>query len=277
VDYYSVPANTTGTFATTPVLTGNWQKALTFGYSLNGKEFTVAQGSLYTAISDNTDKAIASAVAYGESGYVGTGLQILGGTNGSTFKTRDGRKLTKAVDTGWAPANGTISDIVTLWGLTDLAASQTDAIAVSLSFNISAFNISDLQAGLVCLGSQDLKSGVWTNAVDDNAVGGTKNFVYGPYSSTYGLGTYGIDPVAGTAWAVVNGPNRNFAAISTPTAPLPWDLNGDGVVNTADLVLLNSAIRARSSNPIYDLTGDGVVNASDTRWLTLHYTNVGGR
>jgi len=276
-DYYSVPANTTGTFATTPVLTGNWQKALTFGYSLNGQEFQVAQGNSYTAISDTTAKAILNAAAYGESGYVGTAVQILNGTNGSALKTHDGRKLTKAVDTGWAPANGTISDIVTLWGLTDLAASQTDTIVVSVSFNTSAYNASDLQNGLYCLGSQDLKSGGWINAVDDNIVGGTKGFVYGPYSSSYGLGTYGIDPVAGTAWAVVNGPNRNFAVIPTPTTPLPSDLNGDGVVNTADATLLSRAIATHSTNPVYDLTGDGVVNASDLKWLMLHYTNVGGK
>jgi hypothetical protein len=276
-DYYSVPANTTGTFAATPVLTGNWQKALTFGYSLNGQEFQVAQGASYSVVSDDTTKAIANAAAYNESGYVGTAVQILNGTNGSTLKTHDGRKLTKAVDTGWAPANGTVSDIFTLWGLTDLAAAQTDTIVVSVSFNTSAFNASDLQSGLYCLGSQDLKSGAWINAVDDNIVGGSKNFVYGSYGSSYGLGTWGIDPVAGTAWAVVNGPNRNFAVIPTPTATLPWDLNGDGVVNSADLAVLNGAIRARSTNPIYDLTGDGVVNAADTRWLTLHYTNVGGK
>jgi hypothetical protein len=277
VDYYAVPANTTGTFATTPVLTGNWQKALTLGYSLNGQEFTVAEGNSYTTITDNTTKAGANAVAYGESGYLDTTVQILNGSNGSALKTHDGRKLTKAVDTGWAPANGTASDIVTLWGLTDLAASQTDTIAISVSFNTSAYNASDLQAGLYCLGSRDLKSGVWINAVDDNIVGGHKQFVYGPYSSAYGLGTYGIDSVAGTAWAVVNGPDRDFAVISTPTAPLPWDLNGDGVVNTADATLLSKAIATRSTNPAYDLTGDGVVNASDLKWLMLHYTNVGGK
>ena len=281
VDYYSVPANTTSTFATTPVLTGNWQKALTFGYSLNGQEFQVLQGAAYTTIADNTTKAIANAAAYGENGYLGTAVQILNGVNGSSFKTHDGRKLTKVVDTGWTPANGTLSDIVTLWGLTDLAAVQGDTIVVSVSINpaalVAAGLNNSLQNGLVCLGSRDLRTGQWINAVDGNIVGGTKNFVYGPYSSSYGLGTWGIDPVAGTAWAVVNGNNRDFAVIPTPTAPLPWDLNGDGVVNTADYNILNAAIRAHSTNPAYDLTGDGAVNSADARWLTLHYTNIGGR
>ena len=182
VDYYSVPANTTSTFAATPVLTGNWQKALTIGYSLNGQEFLVAQGGSYTTVADNTTKAVANATAYGESAssYVGTTLQILNGTNGSVLKTHDGRKLTKAIDTGWAPANGTISDIVTLWGLTDLAASQTDTIVVSVGFNTSSVSLTDLQHGKYCLGTRDLKSGTWINAVDDNIVGGAKQFVFGP-------------------------------------------------------------------------------------------------
>ncbi len=278
-DYYSVPANTTSTFAVEPVLTGNWQKALTFGYSLNGQEFLVAQGASYTSVTDNTAKAIASAATYGEDAgaYVGTTVQILGGTNGSALKTKDGRKLTKAVNTGWAPANGTLSDIVTLWGLTDVAASQTDTIIVSVGFNTASVAASDLAAGKYCLGSRDLKSGAWINAVDDNLVGGTKLFVYGPYTSGYALGTYGIDPVAHTAWAVVNGPDRDFAVIATPTAPLAWDFDGNGTVNTADLALLTAAIKAHSTSPVYDLTGDGKVDASDTRWLTLHFTNTGGR
>jgi len=276
-DYYSVPANTTSTFAKSPVLTGNWQKALTFGYSLNGKEFMVAQGGAYTSISDDTTQAIAHAAAFGETGYLGTAVQILGGTNGSALKTHDGRKLTKAINTGWAPANGTFSDIVTLWGLTDLAAVQMDTIAVSVSFNASAFDAGALANGQVVLGSRDLKSGTWINAVDGNNVGGTKQFVYGPYNSSYALGTYGVDALAGTAWAVVNGNNREFAVIATPTATLPWDFDGNGVVNTADLVILTKAVAAHATNPIYDLTGDGKVDASDSRWLSSHFTNVGGK
>jgi len=101
--------------------------------------------------------------------------------------------------------------------------------------------------------------------------------VYGPYNANYGLGTFGIDPAAGTAWAVVNGNNRDFAVIPTPTASLPWDFDGNGVVNTADMTTLNKAVLTHSTDSVYDLTGDGKVDASDVRWLTLHYTNVGGK
>jgi hypothetical protein len=75
----------------------------------------------------------------------------------------------------------------------------------------------------------------------------------------------------------VNGNNRDFAVIPTPTTPLPWDFNGDGAVNTTDLTVLQKAISTHSTNPIYDLNGDGKVDASDARWLSLHFTNVGGK
>ncbi len=48
----------------------NFVKAETFGYSLNGKEFLVAQGAPYTTVSDS---------------YNGTTAAILSGTNGSTL------------------------------------------------------------------------------------------------------------------------------------------------------------------------------------------------
>jgi hypothetical protein len=46
-------------------------------------------------------------------------------------------------------------------------------------------------------------NGNWSNAANQNS-GGTKNYVNGPWSSSYGLGTYGIDPATNSAWAVLN-------------------------------------------------------------------------
>jgi hypothetical protein len=40
--------------------------------------------------------------------------------------------------------------------------------------------------------------------------GGTKKFVAGPWQSSYSLGTYGVDTVSKTAWAVINS-NGQFA------------------------------------------------------------------
>ena len=45
--------------------------------------------------------------------------------------------------------------------------------------------------------------GKWLNAVEKN-FGGVKMFVKGPWKSSYGLGTYGVDTLTRTAWAVIN-------------------------------------------------------------------------
>ncbi|MCI0537299.1 MAG: HYR domain-containing protein [Verrucomicrobiales bacterium] len=63
----------------------------------------------------------------------------------------------------------------------------------------------------------------------------------------------------------------------TVTAPaLPGDLDGNGCVNLVDLAILANAVRVRSTDPKYDLNGDGIVNKADMRWLTRHFTNRGG-
>ena len=61
-------------------------------------------------------------------------------------------------------------------------------------------------------------NGNWVNAVDMN-LGGTKKFVVGPWNSSYELGTYGVDPRAHTAWAVINY-NGDFA-VARDIEPVP--------------------------------------------------------
>ena len=60
--------------------------------------------------------------------------------------------------------------------------------------------------------------GNWVNAVDMN-FDGTTSFVKGPWDASYGLGTYGVDASAKTAWAVVNH-NGDFA-VTTGIEPVP--------------------------------------------------------
>jgi hypothetical protein len=203
----------------------------TFGYSLNGIEKIVDQGTSY-ALTDNTDKAIAN----GETGYKGTTAAILSGTNGSTGKDFNLRALTKSVNTGWTPAtSGLASDIFTLWGMQDSLATKltpvgalatnytfvdpnltkTDTYALALSYDPAiVVNSATINAGqAVALSAKD-SSGNWVNAVDQN-VGGRKRFILGPYRSAYPLGTYGVDPVTHTAWAVINttGGPAEFAVV----------------------------------------------------------------
>ena len=147
IDYYAVNSGSVGgaNITTTPTLTGNWAKRETFGYSLNGHEFMVPQGSPYTTVQDSIAKGTDS---YGSTFY-GTSAAILSGTNGSTVKDKSSRKLTKALNTGWAPliSGSTISDIFTLWGMNDVAAATSDTYSVSVSYNPATVTTATINAG----------------------------------------------------------------------------------------------------------------------------------
>jgi len=202
VDYYSAPtANVANgcsgskcehliTNTNPATFTPQFVKAETFGYSLNGKEFLVAQGAPYTTVTDS---------------YAGTTATILSGTNGSTLKDYSTRALTKAVDTGWTDrGSDTISDVLSLWGMNDLYAPSTDKFTLSVSYDPAVMVNTDTinQGKVVALSTKD-QNGNWVNVVNQN-VGGKKKFVLGPWNSAYPLGTYGVDPVTHTAWAVIN-------------------------------------------------------------------------
>ncbi len=199
VDYYGVPVevNAREEIAANPELTGHWQKLLTFGYSLNGKEFLVAEGESYTTVKDCGPQM---------AGFVSTTVQILSGRNGGRAKTNYGKALTKAVDTGWTSreeAGGPLnSDVLTLWGMMDVGADRSDTYVLSMSFDPSGIAADLLSQGKIGLATKDAK-GEWICAVDANA-GGAKRFVSGPWDSRYKLGAYGIDLATNTAWAVLN-------------------------------------------------------------------------
>jgi len=174
----------------------SFEKRETFGYSLNGKEFLVAQGDSYTSVKDS---------------FNGTEAQILEGVNNSTATIYDGRATTKAVNTGWASKDGEndesrlASHVLTLWGMSDLGSDQTDTFVLSISYDKMPTHQGNGAFGIATKNAD----GNWINAVDMN-VGGTKQFVHGPWKSSYGLGTYGVDPRTKTAWTIVNY-NGNFA------------------------------------------------------------------
>jgi 3',5'-cyclic AMP phosphodiesterase CpdA len=209
VDYYGVDVTTNSSFVVssstesivtkTPVLTGNWRKILTYGYSLNGGEFIVPEGGSYAGVADNTAKTVAS----GETNCVGTAMQILAGVNASTATNNYGKAHSKAVNTGWAPAaTNTASDILTLWGTSEIGTNQTDTIALSLSYTNTGLSDIQLASGVFVLAGKDT-NGNWVNAVTLNN-GGNAQFVFGSYSTNYPLGTYGVDTNSSTVWAVIN-------------------------------------------------------------------------
>lgn len=193
----------------------------TFGYSLNGKETFVAQGSSY-AMADDTNLA----VSLGETGYVGTTMAILNGANGSTRTDHAGRALTKAVNTGWTARGDDaelFSDVLSLWGMGEITPWGTedtdggDAFVLSLSYTGALADL--LDGGEVALRTRDA-NGNWILAVAGN-VGGTATFVgdaaYDP--AMHGLGSYGYDSSTYTAWAVINH-NSDFAVAVPEPATL---------------------------------------------------------
>jgi hypothetical protein len=203
VDYYSAD-NTGASFdpnagefliSTTPHLT--FTKKETFGYSVNGKEFLVPQGAAYTDVQDSFD---------------GTDARILAGTNQSKAQDGSYRPLTKAVNTGWTHKGQhrwnrggdreLASQILSLWGLADLGTDQTDTYVLSMTYDTLRGHMGDLRRGGFGVAVRD-GDDQWINAVDAN-FGGTKRFVLGPWKPHYALGTYGVDLLTRTAWAVIN-------------------------------------------------------------------------
>jgi hypothetical protein len=198
VDYYSddhggwlsdesYPAATGGGFTNKVTPTFNFVKKATWGYSTNGKESLIggAGSPSYTVVQDSFGSTTAS---------------ILSGTYSNTAADFNSRILTQTVNTGWrASTTGTYSDILSLWGMANVGSSKTDTYTLSLKYAPSKVHADIFQFGLATPGN----AGKWVSAVSMN-FGGTPRFVNGPWQSSYGLGTYGVDTSTNTAWAVIN-------------------------------------------------------------------------
>ncbi|MEI7731508.1 MAG: DNRLRE domain-containing protein, partial [Verrucomicrobiota bacterium] len=204
VDYYASVGSYPNAFSTTPALT--FVKRESFGYSLNGIELVVPQGGSYV-----TNHSIAAG-----NGFMGTAMQILNGVNGSTNRVNYGKATAKAVTTAWATNQaGLASDVLTLSGMKDIGAAAGDTYALAVSYDPASVSLAQLQSGQFCLASRTVSSN-WVNAVDLNVGGLAPLFVFGPYSSSYPLGAYGVDTNRMTVWAVVNH-DGDFAAATVMT------------------------------------------------------------
>nr|WP_324292803.1 metallophosphoesterase [uncultured Desulfobacter sp.] len=209
VDFYS--SNTSkkyGSKMTKPPESFTFYHRDTFGYGLNGQEFIIGQGEDYTAIADS---------------YDGTAMKILSGVNGNGETDYLERDLSKAIYTGWQDSsgvNGATGKILALWGLEDnlsLYSSEdpstiympnsdesmdTDTYTLSMTYNPRRVRRSKLARGKFGIAAKD-SDGNWVNAVDLNSEGASE-FVYGPWKSSYKIGTWGADPSTATVWAVIN-------------------------------------------------------------------------
>jgi hypothetical protein len=202
VDYYSDDHGSWLSDESYPAATGNgltnkvtpifnFVKKATWGYSLNGKEFLVGgtNSSSYDVVSDK---------------FGNTSAKIISGTCSNNAKDYNGRILTQTVNTGWtAKTTGTLSHILTLWGMTTtMGSTQSDTYTLSMSYYPDSVNNSQAEKGFIGLATPGA-NGKWVNAVSRNS-GGTTKFVYGPWQSSYGLGTYGVDTSTKTVWAIIN-------------------------------------------------------------------------
>lgn len=171
----------------------------TFGYSLNGKQFVVGKDGSFTVVQDHSPIG---------SGWLGTAAAIENGVNTTVTTLYDGRTASNDVNTGWtsrADSHGTLkSDKLTLWGVEDaIGSDKADRYTLSLTYSAPELGNDALAAGELFLATRD-KWGRWVRAVATNHAG-TPNFVLGTYdSAAHGLGTYGVDPASGKAWAVID-------------------------------------------------------------------------
>jgi hypothetical protein len=231
----------------------NFVKRETYGYSLIGKEFVIPAGGSFSGVADASPAG---------TGWVGTRMAILDGSNAVSARMYDGRQPVQDVNTGWAPRAGANapelrSDVLTLWGMHNaIGSDEGDTYALSVRYDPTA------RGALALVGKAD--DGRWLPAATRN-FGGTPRFVAGPWKAGYGLGTYGVDHATQTVWAVVNRGGEFAVAPS-----LDGDLNGDGVVDSRDVDLLNQMIaNLVSATPAADLDADGKLGPLDLRKLTL--------
>lgn len=235
----------------TPTL--NFAKRETYGYSLIGQEFVIQPGGSFTGVADASPTG---------SGWAGTRMAILGGSNAVSAKLYDGRQTVQDINTGWAPraeakAPALKSDVLLLWGMHNaIGSEQGDSYTLSLKYEPTA-------RGALALVHKN-EAGAWVPAATRN-FGGTPKFVAGPWKAGYGLGTYGVDHASQTVWAVVNRGGEFAVAPS-----LDGDLNGDGVIDSRDVALLNQMVaNLVPATAAADLDGDGQLNALDLRKLAL--------
>lgn len=195
IEYYGDQAgnsNFTGPF--------NFVKIASESYSLNGKEAIVSQGGSYTTVTDNT-----SVASHMEPGFKGTSMAILSGTDGSTQKTNYNKAIQNDVNTGWKAGGPFLSsDILDLSGMSlTLSGPTTDQYALSMTYKSGPFIKSAvLASGKFCLLARN-SNGQWVNAATLDSTG-TPAFVLGAYTPGMAIGSYGINPVTKTAWAVLD-------------------------------------------------------------------------
>jgi len=250
VDYYSSPVcsknrnnNSSCILLTAPDL--EFEKMETFGYSLNGKDFTIMPDSAFTVVEDRCDI----------DGSKCTCARIIDGKNRNYSVLYDGRKTVQKISTGWQISKGKstfASNILTLWGMeNEIGSKESDWYTLSLSYN------GELNGPLILVAKDTGDN--WVNAVELNIGGSEKKFIIGEYKTGFESGSYGIDPKSQTVWARINY-GGSFAILPSSDG----DQNGDGVIDDCDLEIITSLKgKPVSENRSADLDNDGKITDSD--------------
>jgi hypothetical protein len=209
VDYYSADVTAYTSSASETIVTTatglSFTKRESFGYSLIGKQFEVSPAASYAsgavAITYPLPTTTTPTQIQDTSSSGTTTAAILSGTNNSNLLDASKQPCAKVVNTGWMSASGkVISDILALWGINPYVNGGPQPDVYTLSLTVKSTSATVRQGLVLCALDS---TGNWSNAVNQNS-GGTKTFVNGPWKSSYGLGSYGIDTTTNSAWAVLN-------------------------------------------------------------------------
>ncbi|MEN9354258.1 MAG: hypothetical protein RL318_1583 [Fibrobacterota bacterium] len=186
VETWSAPSGQVGgTVTSTPDLTGKWSLRERYGYALNGRSFTILQGTSYRQISDSG---------------LGTRMRILGGTNTCTGKEYAGIPFAQHVTTGWSRSQGNVSATFSLWGMEcGMGDFATPRYALSLSLDSTA-SLEDALAGRLCMGR--LEDSTWIRGAGNDSA--TRLPQARPWQDTDPIGTWGVDTATRRIWAVLD-------------------------------------------------------------------------
>jgi len=245
---------------------------------LSAAPFAIAQSVVFDAGSDNGfftpfTSANAETVAYGDSGWIGTGksapvalgkitlrLATFGstvpGTTDLVFTFNDGDPSRLVFGTGDVLFQTTVPDVVLPAATPGSAAFFSIDIPLPEVRTRGGFN--DIGWSVAC---RDFRFagqfGFQVSTCAAQAVGFYTNNASFFNGSGWSLFAFGQDPCTQVA---------NFS-VAVFTAGCPADLDGDGAVGAADLALVLGAWGNGGKDLPEDLTGDGMVDAADLTTL----------
>jgi hypothetical protein len=185
----------------------------------SGSSIPVASGSTYAGIISTSPLSSGN----------GTVATVLGGT--ATSSTSVSISFQPAGNFAASSGGPLVSDIVNFQG------TGTNTFVLQIDYNEAALAAGENEQDIF-LAWLNPGTDTWENAVLGNTGNSVPNQIIGAYNpaTDFVLGDYGVDPVDGRVWAVVNH-NSAFGAAAVGTASVPepgtWGMVGLGVAGIA--------------------------------------------